>query len=364
MTASRRARSAADLLRLRLASQGLSAARHTRARDVVERLGAVQAQDFAAARWSLGLRMIDATDADVVAAHDAGEILRTHVLRPTWHFVTAEDIRWMLELTAPRVRRAVSSSNRRLGIDGALLRKTNRIIAQALEEGHRTRQELKARLRAEGVDTDTQRLAHIVMDAELEGLICSGPLRGKQSTYALLDERAPPVRARTREEAAAELLVRYLGGHGPAQLQDFAWWSGLTMGEARLALEGVAPRLESIEVSGRTHWRVPGTRAGSPPPALLLSIFDEYTIAYRDRSDLGDGRNLERMLAMGSALTSVVVLDGRVAGTWKRTITTRRVTVSLAPFQEPGAAHRAALEAQVRRLGAFLGLEAVVTSGA
>lgn len=350
-----------NVLRARLANQALSRARFSRATEVVRWLGAVQAQDWAAAKWSLGMRMKRATDSDVERALDAGEIIRTHVLRPTWHLVLPEDVRWMLELTAASVRRRMAPYKRKLKIDGPLLRKSNAAIAGALRGGtHLTRAEIKERLAAMGIATDVQRLAHVVMEAELEGLICSGPRRGKQLTYALLEERVPEAKGRSRDEALAELCLRYFTAHGPAQLRDFAWWSGLSMEDARHALEMNASRLEEAMVSGRSFRFVSPGRTPRPPAALLLSIYDEYTIAYTDRSDLSDARDVDRMLAMGNALTAVILLDGKVAGSWKRALSRRRVTVELRPFRRLAAAHVEALHAQVERLGAFLGLEARV----
>ena len=350
-----------NVLRMRLMNQSLSRPRFTRASEVVRWLGAVQAQDWAAAKWSLGMRMKRATHADVERALDTGEIVRTHVLRPTWHLVLPGEIRWMLELTAPNVRKRMAPYNRKLKVDAPLVRKSNRAITDALRGGsHLTRAELKERLAGVGIATDVQRLAHILMEAELEALICSGPRRGKQHTYALLDERVAEAPKRTREDALAELSLRYFTAHGPAQLKDFAWWSGLSAKDARSALDMNQSRLEEATVSGRSFHYVPGGRTPPPPRALLLSIFDEYTIAYTDRSDLSEARDVEKMLAMGSAVTAVIVLDGKVAGTWKRTLARSRVTVELRPFQRLGAADEEALHAQVERLGAFLGLEARV----
>jgi hypothetical protein len=350
-----------DVLRIRLANHGLSRPRFAKPADVVRWLGAVQAQDWPAAKWSLGTRTRGGSEADVERAFGAGEILRTHVLRPTWHFVLPEDIRWMLALTAPQVRKALAHYNRKLEIDGALLRKSNAVVAGALCGGkYATRAEIKALLADVGIATDVQRLAHIVMEAELDGLICSGPPRGKQHTYALLEERVPTAAVIPREEALARLCLGYFTGHGPAQLKDFAWWSGLSMQDAREALEMNASQLEEATVSGRSFWLVTPGRTPRPPAALLLSIYDEYTIAYRDRSDLGDGRDVDTMLSMGNALTAVIVLEGRIAGTWKRRIAKSRLTVELRPFHRLTRSARGALEEQVERLAAFVGLEGII----
>jgi hypothetical protein len=217
-----------EILKLRLFNSGLSSSPFRSVADAVSHLGAVQAQDYAAAKWALGLRIKDSTDADVEKAFNEGAILRTHVMRPTWHFVMPEDIRWMLALTAPRVKARLAPYNRRLGLDETVLTRSNEAIAKALE-GHTylARQELKTVLVDVGIETDVQRLGHILVRAELDGLICSGPRRGKQFTYALLEERVAKTENMSRDQALATLALRYFTSHGPAQLKDFSWWSGL-----------------------------------------------------------------------------------------------------------------------------------------
>ena len=352
----------ADILGLRLRHTGLGRFAFASVAEAVSRLGAVQAQDFAAAKWSLGLRVRDSTDAGIEKAFNDGTVLRVHVMRPTWHLVRPEDIHWLLALTAPRVKAVLASSDRRLELDKALLAKSNAAIVRALRgRAHLTRQELKRVLLAEGIETDVQRLAHIVVHAELDGLICSGPNRGKQFTYALIDERVTKVKRLGREEALAKLALTYYSGHGPAQVKDFAWWSGLGTKDAGLALDGIRSKLRPVEVGGKTYWQLAGAgvRAPEPPPALLLSIFDEYTIAYADRGDLGEAGDIDRLIARGSAATAVIVLRGRVAGTWKKIVKKDRLELSLSVFRRLEPDERAALETQAERYRKFLGIEAV-----
>ena len=183
-------------------------------------LGGVQAQDFSAAKWALGLRIKNSTDENIEKVFCEGNILRTHLMRPTWHFIVPENIRWMLELTAPRIKPTLASSNRKLKLDDDLLSKSNATIVKALQDHtYFTRQELKKVLTGIGIDTDVQRLAHIIMWAELDGLICSGPLPGKQFTYALLEERVKKTRKLSRKQALINLVTNYFKSHGPAQLK-------------------------------------------------------------------------------------------------------------------------------------------------
>jgi hypothetical protein len=268
---------------------------------VVRWLGAVQAQDYQAAKWAVGLRMRSATNALVEAAFNEGQIIRTHLLRPTWHFVAPEDIRWMLNLTAPHVNRRCGPNYRKYELDDAVFKRSNKVIAKALRGGkHLTRAVLRAALNQAGIAAgDTVRLAHILLRAELDGVVCSGPRVGKQFTYALLEERVQPGTMLTREEALAELTRRYFNSHGPATLQDFIWWSGLSTSDARRGMELSQPRITRIpnRISHTCH---------------LLPAFDEYFVAYKERpAGLG--------LTNWDLLGPTIIISGRVAGTWKQT---------------------------------------------
>jgi len=243
-----------DILASRLRNTGLTGAPFASASGAVAGLLAVQAQDYAAAKWSLGMRVEGSTDVSIENAFNDGAILRTHVLRPTWHFVTPENIRWMLELTAPHVKARMAPYDLKLELDEALLAKTNDAIENSLKSGSPvTRGEIKTALDRIGVATDVQRLAHIVMRAELNGLICSGPRRGKRFTYAPMDGRASKAKRLSREEALSRLALGYFLGHGPAQLADFAWWSGLPVKAAREGLELARGQEQSVTAGLVNH---------------------------------------------------------------------------------------------------------------
>ncbi|WP_410507446.1 winged helix DNA-binding domain-containing protein [Methanosarcina hadiensis] len=354
---------ASEIPKLRLHNTGLNNSPFKSPADAVSHSGVLQAQDFAAAKWSLGLRIKDSTDKDIEEAFNEGKILRTHVMRPTWHFVVPEDIRWMLELTAPRVKTLLAHYNKKLELDDALFARSNAAITRALQDHtYLTRQELKTVLANTGIETDVQRLAHIIMWAELEGLICSGPKRGKQFTYALLEERVEKAKKLSREQALSRLALNYFRSHGPAQLKDFSWWSGLTVKDAKNAIELIKPKLEQVTLDGKTYWfsaRAEIT-AQESLSAFLLSIYDEYIIAYKDRSDISEARKIEKMISMGNALTAVIILDGKLAGTWNKALKKSRVEIRLNPFRELGKDEQEALESEVARYGKFVGLPAVV----
>ena len=352
-----------DIARRRLASQNLIGPRCETPVEVVHRLGAVQSQDYAGGKWAVGQRTRAATDDDVEQGLSDGSILRTHVLRPTWHFVAAQDIRWMQELTAPRVKGIMASYDRKLEIDEKVYARSTAAIAKALSGGnHLTRTELArvlARPRSLVGPAGTQWLAHLMMRAELDAVICSGVRRGKQSTYALVDERAPRARRMNRDEALAELTSRYFSTRGPATVQDFSWWSGLTVSDARNGVESLGSRLEHGTVDGRKYWFAEPAQSvkGSTSSAHLLPNYDEYFIGLKDRSaiqELVKGRVVG--LPGDMTFAYVVMADGQLVGGWTRSVTTRkaRLTVRLAVKVTPGQLR--SIEAQARRYGEFLRL--------
>jgi hypothetical protein len=347
-----------DVLRERLRNQGLARPQFRKAADVVAWLGAVQAQDYSGAKWALGLRAPKLTDADVDRAFDEGAILRTHLLRPTWHFVAPADIQWMLALTAPRVHAANAYMYRKLELEDATFARGRKVFERALRGGKRLmRSELDAALRGAGIAADGLRLAYLMMHAELSGLICSGARRGKQFTYALLDERAPRPSTLPREEALGELTRRYFTSHGPATIRDFVWWSGLTVRDAKAGLERVKPALVRQVVGDRTYW-LAATRSVAPsviPSAYLLPNYDESLIAYRDRGLVVSGATAGTSSGR-DAFAHHLLVDGRIAGSWRRTLQNDSVLVEAATYESLTRSQAFALAAVAERYGRFVRL--------
>lgn len=344
---------------LRLANQRLSGGRFTKPEDVVSWLGAVQAQEYGDTKWALGLRMQRAAEAQIERAFSEGRILRTHVMRPTWHFVAPEDIRWMLALTGSRVGARMAPYNRRLALDAAIFRRSERAIVRALRgSAQLTRQELKTVLQRAGIQVDgTQRLAHVVMQAELDAVICSGPRRGTQSTYMLLDERVPVSRTPSRDTALAELARRYFRSHGPAQLQDFVWWSGLTAADARAGLAMVERELVSENVEGRMYWLPSPSRAlAAPRHVYVLPLYDEYLIAYKDRRAALDPSRW-RPTWSRDPISAPIVVNGQVVGGWRRILKQEKVMVVATPFAPLSKRDLSAVADAARAYSAFLGVE-------
>ena len=323
----------------------------------------MQAQEYADAKWALSLRTRRTSEAGIERALSSGAILRTHVLRPTWHFVAAADIRWMLELTGPRVSARVAPYNRQLELDADVFRRSRNVFIRSLRNGrHLTRRELKAALQRAGIRADgVQRLAHIVMRAELDGVICSGARRDNQFTYALLDERVAATRTRSRDDGLAELTRRYFTSRGPAQLADFVWWSGLTTADARRGLEMVAPDVVSEAIGGRTYWLSRATvKVRDEPSAFLLGLYDEYLIAYKDRSAALDRDRWTR--AISDHFCAPIIVNGRVVAGWRRYKSGDRrsgIRLAIAPLTKLNKKDAAAVAAASLRYAQFFGIDVV-----
>jgi hypothetical protein len=347
----------------RLRNQRLIGAPFAKPEDVVRWLTAVQSQDYAGAKWAIAQRVKVAADGQIDELFNAGKILRTHVMRPTWHFVLPADIRWMLKLTAPRVNAATVYYYRKLELDDALFRRSNAAIANELRGGRQlTRLELTTVLKRAGIDATGLRLAHLILRAELDAVICSGALRGKQFTYALLDDRVPEGETLERDEALAELTKRYFTSHGPALLRDYAWWSGLTMADAKAGIEMANPHLHHETVEGRTYYfgNTGKTARLNSPIIRLLPNYDEYLVAYKERS-AAFGPSLQKQLRPNDNMlfAHTIVLNGRIIGSWRRTVKNDEVRIDAKLLLKLNKAEESALRIAADRYGRFLGKSAV-----
>jgi len=344
----------------RLRNQGLSKIIFQDAAHVVAQLGAVQAQDYAGAKWALGQRLMNATDAAIDTAFNEGKILRTHVMRPTWHFLAPADIRWMLMLTGPRVQAGNAFMYRQTEMDKTVIRKSYGVLEKALQGNtYLTRTELGSAFEKAGIVAEGQRLGYFMMSAELDGIICSGPRRGKQFTYALLEERVPPVQVLTRNGALAELVRRYFRTRGPATLHDFTWWSGLTMADAKNGIEMIKSQFVSEAINDRTYWfsdSKPPAREKSPI-AYLLPNYDEYFIGFKDRSAIGDVAKQAGIKGDDPALIAhIIILDGQIVGGWRRTLKRDEVLLETSLITKLTKVEEKAVTDAAMRFGRFLGL--------
>jgi len=342
----------------RLHNQRLSGPKLADPVDVVRLLGGVQSQEFGPAKWGVGMRTETCRDAETQRLFDDGAILRTHVLRPTWHFLAAEELGWIQALTSPRVHVVNAYYYRMHGIDADFGARSTKLIAAALRGGnHLTRAELGAALAASGLEATGNRLAYIIMVAELDGVIASGRMRGKQHTYALVSERvAEPVRL-TGDAALAELTRRFFTGHGPATIKDFAWWSSLTAAQIKRGLDLVGSELCSEQVDGLTVYFAPSLapHREPSPTAYALQGYDEYGVAYTESRRVANLAG--RVVAPPNANMTIqpLVLDSQVIGSWRRTVGKRGITIEPILAAKLTRAQRAACERSFARFGEFSG---------
>lgn len=350
-----------DLVRRRYQSVGLTGWPGEDATSVVRRLGAMQSQDYGPAKWSIGQRT--GVDNDTLDRQfDDGQFLRTHVLRPTWHFVHPADLRWLLELTRDRVHMINGFMYRQEGLDRALRDQADAVLIDVLRGGRSlTRSELAAALKDASIVAERFRLAYLLMSAELDGIVCSGPRRGTEHTYSLVEERVPAVSSLTRDEALAELTYRYFSSHGPATAKDFGWWSSLTQTEIKRGLQLAGDRLTQEQIDGVVYWSTDEalSRRAPGPRVDLLQGYDEYIVGYSESKYLLDlaGRT---KTARRVAFNGVVLVDGQVTRQWKRTVTKTSVAVEAVLYESLAAKQLAALEVAVDRHGQFLGRPATL----
>lgn len=326
-------------------------------REVVRHLVAVQAQDYYGGLWAAGLRAKGATERTVEEALADRSIVRTWPMRGTLHLVAAEDARWMLSLLTPRVVASLAGRHQQLELRPADFLRARKAFEKTLRDGGTlTREEMYGVLAAARVRPDGQRGIHVLQKLSMDQVLCFGPRRGKQQTFVLLDEWIPPTKARPREEALGELAFRYFDGHGPATVQDFAWWTGLTLTEARAGLDLAGPRLSSAD---QRYW---GPCAGPRtarlnPTALLLPPFDELLVAYRDR---GAPLDPVHSAHLPSLLSPTIAVRGRVVGTWTRARGKDHVRIRPRFFSVQAERDLGAIRSAVRRYGRFIGTTAVL----
>ena len=340
------------LATLRLAAQGIDSPACDAPVDVARHLLALQAQDFGGAKWSIGLRTRNGTDADVEKAIENREIVRSWPMRGTLHITAAEDLGWILGLTGERIVQSAAGRHRQLGLDDEAFALAARIATAQLEtHGVMARTALLAAFDAAGLSTEGQRGAHILLYLCVTRLMVFGPVNGKQHSFVLLDDWVRTRRDLTGDEALAEFARRYFVSHGPASDRDFAWWSSLTLTQARRGIAAVADGLEALEIEGVKYWH----RAGLEPAAkgvVALPGFDEYVLGYQDRSAQLAPEWFERIVPGGNGMfLPTLVVNGEIVGTWKRTETVRALKISVAPF----APITAALGPVFARYGNFSG---------
>lgn len=317
----------------RLKNQQLTETRFSNPEKLVSHFGAMQAQDYAMAKWAIGLRTAK-TEKEIECAINEGSIIRTHILRPTWHFVAAEDIYWMLELTAPNVKRLIISAAAKMGMEESHLNNYNEKLQRLLSNNnHLTREEITSGLGSIKGNANAISPVLIMMNAELDGIVCSGKMRGKKFTYALLEERVKTTNKISKDEALAKLAGKYFKSHGSATIQDFSWWSGLSLTNSRLALELIKPELASFQIEGNTYWFYEVSISTKDDTILhLLPAFDEFLISYKDRTASIALEHQPLAFTKNGIFNPVIAINGKVEGTWKRSIKKETVKIEIKPI--------------------------------
>lgn len=346
-----------SIAKQRLASQGFHSAQFERVEDVAAWLGAIQAQDYAGAKWSVGLRLIGSSDVDVEQAIAAETIVRTWALRGTLHFVAAKDVHWLLALLAPRIIAKNARRYRQLELDEQTLARSNQLLAQALEGGRQLdRVALRAVLEEKTISTEGQRIFYMLQRAALDGLICQGTAPRNNPAYLQLAPPTAPKRLMNRDEALAELAARYFSSRGPAMLDDFVWWSGLLVADARTGLAAAKPNLAKETIGGKTYWRSesPPALPDRSPDIYLLPGFDEYLVGYRDRSAAIDAQYAAAWSKSKAMFSPSILLRSQVSGLWKRSIKKQHIEIEADLFKKLTVEENEALEAAAQAYGRFL----------
>jgi hypothetical protein len=347
-----------NIAQLRLITQQIAGTKLKTEKELVYWLCAIQAQDFPMSKWAVGTRLPDSTEKSVEMAIDSGEIIRTHVLRPTWHLVSAEDIYWMLELSAPQIKTAARSRDRELELTEEAFSHCNTLLEKWLRDSNfKPREELTKLLADAGFSNDNNRVSHILMRAEIEGIIGSGTIKGGKQTYALLAERVPVKKLMKHDEAAAELARRYFTSHGPATMPDFAWWSGLPVKECRQAIEAIKHDFLAEVVDGETYYfhpalSVPNTENEA---VYLLPAYDELIISYKNREATLTYENHLKTVSNNGFFRPAIVHNSQVIGIWKRSINKEKVILETEYFGNPGKTIQKQVEKEFEKYVQFLG---------
>ena len=326
-------------------------------------MGAVQAQDYPMAKWALGTRLNDTSDRLIESAINDADIIRIHLLRPTWHFVSADDVYWMLKLTASKLKSSFKGRHKSMGLSDTIITKTHNLIEKTFNRSPvLTRDEIAVELQSANIKTDNNRLSHILFSAEMDGIICSGPVKENKQTYSLLCERVPHKKELMKEESIAELVKRYFTSRYPATIEDFVWWSNLTLTETRHALEDVKSGFFTETIGSVKYW-FPNSFNGQPggkKSVHLLPAFDEFLISYRDRSSSLALIHNKKAVSDNGIFHPPVVINGQVAGLWKRTFQKNKVIIEMDLFQDADKSTKSQIGSKASLFGKFLNKEAEV----
>ena len=343
---------------IRLANQQLVGTQFKTPKEIVSWMGAMQAQDFNMAKWAIGTRLPHSTNRQIEAALAEGEIIRTHILRPTWHFVAKEDFHQIMMLTAPRIKTALVGYEKNVGLNKATIPKQLALVLDILGRGNQlTRQEIGEELENMGVKlSDSRMLAHIMFHAEIDRLVCSGAVKNKKQTYRLVEEVIKPPKKFDKGKALENLARRFFTSHAPATLQDFTWWSGLAITEARKALEMIRHDFICEEIDGWSYWLTNNFKGLNiaENTVHLLPAFDEYVVSYKDRAAIFMYGNYSKVISTNGIFKPTVMINGQVVGMWKRVVKGKKATIEIELFKKLNKAAKSALALEVEKYERYM----------
>lgn len=341
-------------LSLRMANQQLNVHDKTSIQELVSYMGIMQAQDFAMSKWAVGMRLENASEHSVEAAINKAEIIRIHVLRPTWHFVAADDVHLMLQLSAQPIKASMKGRHKQMGLTEALFKKSNKIIERALSKKHCTREELMKDLIKQKIVVTENRSSHIMLRAELDGIVCSGEISNNKFTYALLDERINNKKHYSKEEALQLLATKYFQSHGPAKLSDFMWWCGINKTTATHAVSVLDKSFVKESFKKETYWLKQESKTSGLSNVLLLPSYDEYIISYKDRSQMVDNAASKKVISSNGIFWPVVLVNGKVAGKWSRKIINNEVKINYDLFSPVSSSAKRKLKKSASQYAKFI----------
>jgi hypothetical protein len=339
-------------------NQQLSNPKFKSAKEVAGWMGALQAQDYSMSKWALGIRIPNSTEDAIIREFDSGNIVRTHLLRPTWHIVSSDDIYWLLDLSAPRIKASLKSRDKQLGLTGSIYLKSKKIFERSLRDSnHKTRDELTKELCDAGIDIQENRASHLFLGAELDGIICSGRHKSGKTTYTILNDWIPRRKKLFREEALKELAKRYFTSHGPASTDDFIWWSGLTSGEAKRAIEFNKDHLQSEVIGNQTFWFTERKQEHKYNPVIihLLPAYDEFLISYRNRTASLSSVDNKKAISNNGIFYPAIMENGQIIGTWKRLMKKDKVILSRNLFMKSDTDMEESVIKAISRYACFIG---------
>jgi len=353
-----------DISILRFKNQQLAGSKFNTAKDIAGWMGALQAQDFKMSKWAFGIRLIDSKEATINKAIDSGEIIRTHLLRPTWHFASSKDVLWILELSTAQIKVSVKFRDKQLGLSETIFGKSNSVIEKSFRNGkHLTREELISQLIRANINVADNRASHLLLRAEMDRIICSGRLKDGKQTYTLLSEWVTKTKPFYRDEALKELAQRFFTSRGPATLQDFSWWSGLSSNDAKLALEFVKADLLSERIENQTYWFANSfvDMTLDKDEVFMLPAYDEFIICYKDRTASLSFLNQKKAVSNNGIFYPTIVRKGQVIGTWKHISKKEKVALELNLFDRTEIEKDIDISRASAKYAKFIGKEAEYT---